>query len=327
MKVLVTGSRGFIGGYMVAALQARGHTVVGAGTRQEIGSTAVRALRPVEVILHLGGQSSTARSLRDPVGDFVDNAMGTVEVAELARLLHVPVVFSSTVKINTGVDGLITPLGRSKTTAEEYLRMYASLYGVPSIINRISTVYGPGQYPTADVGWVTWITHQAMRGQEVTIAGDGTQRRDILYITDLVRLLVDQVEHTDRWLQNGTVTYASVGGGRDNTLSVNELVNHLRDTYGDRFIVRRASLLPGELGQVQGLQYDPGDDVFAGWTPLVGWRDGIAQLRNWLTREVHTAHRPLPEVTAEPDDDTDQPDRSGEHGPGWSPIDDQGVTG
>ncbi len=277
VKVLVTGAAGFIGTHLRWALQDRGH-VVGSMDKRRGCSTAglglVRAkltgFEP-DLIVHCGASCSTAVSLRDPVTDFTDNVVGTFNVCEAARADSIPVIFMSSVKVEPGADGKVAPLGLSKQIGESYLQLYRTLYELPYVINRPSTVYGPGQDGTSDSGWVTWFLRAAGQGAEITLNGDGTQSRDVLFIDDFVRLLVDQVEHFD--LYEGS-TYP-VGGGPDNEVSLNELLGHL----GYANVVHQPRLA-GDLQRV--VTDNTHVSAVNGWRPRVHWRDGIERTRRSL---------------------------------------------
>ncbi len=278
MKVLITGSSGFIGSHLHDALGWRGHQVE--GWDKEYGETTadleaftkkVWDFLP-DVIVHAGASCSTGVSLRDPAKDFTDNAVGTFNVCEASRQVGgIPVVFLSTVKVHVGYDGLVAPLGVSKRVGEMYLHMYGEVFGVPYVINRPSTVYGPRQDGTSDSGWVTWFIKAALEDRQITINGDGTQSRDILYVADFTRLLVDQVENFS--LYRGGVY--EIGGGPDNVVSLNQLLEHLGHT--DTVTAER---LPGDL---QGTVTDNtviGD--VNGWAPTTSWRDGVEKTKEWL---------------------------------------------
>jgi nucleoside-diphosphate-sugar epimerase len=273
VKVLVTGAAGFIGSHLTVALTRRGHEVFSVDKRWGSPTTDLPQLvrqvdrcRP-DVIAHLGASCSTSVSLREPAVDFTDNVVGTFNVAEAVRWAGGgSVVFMSSVKVQSGHDGLVAPLGLSKRIGEDYLRMYGDLYGLPFVINRPSTVYGPGQDGSAEAGWVSWFARAALDGAEVVVNGDGSQSRDILYIDDMVALLVDQVEHVDAYVGG---TYP-VGGGEANEVSLTALLaelGHSAVTHGPR--------LPGDLQRV--VTDNTAVSAVRGWQPTVGWRDGLAR--------------------------------------------------
>lgn len=271
-RVLVTGAAGFIGAHLVERLRDLGGFDVEVMDKAWGSSTADFALlertialfRP-QSIVHLGANCSSQISLRDPFADFEDNAIGTFNVAEAARRAGgIPVVFNSTAKVHPGGDGRVPPYGLSKRVGEDYLRLYGSLYGLPYVINRPSSVYGPGQNASDDGGWFGWFALASLTGQQITLVGDGSQSRDVLYIDDHVDLLVDQITHFD--LYEGA-TY-DFGGGAANEVSLNELLAEL-DYHNTRTMPR----LPGDI---QRLVCDNAlVTAVNGWEPTTHWSEGL----------------------------------------------------
>jgi CDP-paratose 2-epimerase len=284
VNILVTGSSGFIGTHLVRALRQRGHAVSTmdkrhGGTTTLLGylMAIIRETQP-DVITHLGASCSTSISLEDPARDFHDNALGTFNVAEAARQAGgVPVIYTSTVKVHPGADGKIAPLGLSKKVGEDYLRLYSDLYDVPSVILRPSTVYGPGQDGTAESGWVTWFLRALYNRQQITVHGDGTQSRDILYIDDFTRLLVDIAENFDAYRRAEPY---DVGGGPDNELSLLDLLKLWETDTGSRPDVVHDERLPGDLQRV--VTDNTAITAVRGWTPTTSWLDGIRQTLAWI---------------------------------------------
>jgi nucleoside-diphosphate-sugar epimerase len=287
VRVLVTGAAGFIGRHLVNALAAAGHIPVGIdrrwgqSTADRVALDRVMRAHPVELIVHLGAQCSTARSLTDPVGDFVDNALGTVEVCEASRLAGgIPIVFTSTCKVIPGHDDRVAPLGMSKQIAEDYLGLYERLFNVPYVTLAPSTVYGPGQQASPEYGWVTWFAKAALTGQQIRVAGDGSQSRDILFLDDFVTLLVDIVEHFQAYRAHSDSF--DVGGGPANEVSLVGLLNEL--DYHNTVSVPRPM---GDLQRVVSANSWLTD--VRGWKPTVGWRDGLARTVEWLKGEIDHA--------------------------------------
>lgn len=273
MNVLVTGNRGFIGGHLSRALTESGNYVIGMDKRDVTGVDLsdwfyVRKFldelpEKPEFIFHIAGSCSTQRGIDNPVEDFRDNALATIHVLEIAQRFNIPLVYMSTCKVQPNHEGIRTPYGLSKFVGEEYIREYAKCYGLEYVINRCGTIYGPGQEGSPESGWLAWFLKCKLENKEVTINGDGTNVRDVLYVTDLVQLLMDQMDNFDQYKNE---TY-DVGGGHENAISVWRAIEvlHLKHTFG-----------PKRLGDVKRFVSD-NEKVMEvnNWRPRTKWEDGL----------------------------------------------------
>ena len=184
------------------------------------------AHRDADVVLHLAGQVAVTTSVTDPRTDFEINALGTFNVLEAVRRGGgKPIVlYASTNKVygNMEQEGVElrngkyaykhltggvseaapldfhSPYGCSKGTADQYVRDYARIYGMRSVVFRQSCIYGPRQFGIEDQGWVAWFTIAAVLGRPITIFGDGRQVRDVLFADDLADCYLRAVEQIDR---------------------------------------------------------------------------------------------------------------------------------
>jgi CDP-paratose 2-epimerase len=203
-----------------------------------------RSVRGADVVFHLAAQVAVTTSVANPQEDFSINAQGTLNVLEAARKqTPMPVVmYTSTNKVYGGLEHLRvverptrydfenvpygvpetcpldfhSPYGCSKGAADQYVRDYHRIYGLPTIVFRMSCIYGPHQFGTEDQGWVAHFALTGLRGDRLTIYGDGKQVRDLLYVEDLVELLSRATVNIERTA--GQVY--NVGGGPANTISV-----------------------------------------------------------------------------------------------------------
>jgi CDP-paratose 2-epimerase len=152
---------------------------------------------------------------RDPMFDFKQNALGTLNVLEAVRHSGKKpvVIFTSTNKVYGGLEEVgvteqdkryayvtlpqgihekvlldfHSPYGCSKGSADQYVRDYARIYGIPTVVFRQSCIYGAHQFGMVDQGWVAYLTMLALFDKPITIYGDGKQVRDVLYMTDLAK--------------------------------------------------------------------------------------------------------------------------------------------
>jgi nucleoside-diphosphate-sugar epimerase len=140
---------------------------------------------------------------------------------------------------------------------ETWATEYHHSFGLPLIINRPGTIYGPGQEGSEESGWIAWFCKARDEGLEITINGDGSQIRDLLHVSDYVRLMLMQAENITGY--NGR-TY-DVGGGSRNVVSVLGMAEYLGLRY--RFGPPRQ----GDADAFIGYNLAPG------WEPLVQWQE------------------------------------------------------
>jgi CDP-paratose 2-epimerase len=266
-----------------------------------------RAVAGVDAVFHFAAQVAVTTSLGDPMHDAGVNMGGTLQLLETVRNRpHPPaVVFTSTNKVygslgdvelregrerylpsdptlaERGVGesrplAFCTPYGCSKGAADQYVLDYAASYGVPSVVFRMSCIYGPHQFGTEDQGWVAHFLISALEGRPITIYGDGKQLRDVLFVDDLVdALLLARARARDL-----AGRAFNIGGGPTNTISLLELVAMIAELTGE---APEISMSPWRQGDQR--YYVSDTRAFqqtAGWRPTVEPRRGVAALHSWL---------------------------------------------
>ena len=218
--VVVTGAAGFIGGHLVDAILDAGGDVVmidligGATLARHAGKSRVQmitgdlrdfawpslfASAPPHVIFHLAGTSNVQASIRSPVPDFGANLLTTLHLLECARradyggsiiYLSSAAVYGRPVRLPIGESDPtrpISPYGVAKLGAERYLAVYCEHYGLRGASLRAFSVYGPRQRNLVVYELMSRILETPQR---VTIAGDGQQVRDFIFVADVVGALM-----------------------------------------------------------------------------------------------------------------------------------------
>ncbi|MCX6067027.1 MAG: GDP-mannose 4,6-dehydratase [Chloroflexi bacterium] len=155
--------------------------------------------READIIVHLAGQVAVTTSVVKPREDFEINALGTFNVLEAARLNERNPIFlySSTNKVYGGMEDVHvvetdsrwqyenlpfgapetqpldfhSPYGCSKGAGDQYVRDYARIYDLRSVVLRQSCIYGPRQFGVEDQGWVAWMAIAAVTGRQTSIYG------------------------------------------------------------------------------------------------------------------------------------------------------------
>jgi len=273
-------------------------------------NATAEAARDARAVFHMAAQVAVTTSLVDPRNDFDINVRGTLNLLEALRRRGepVPLIFASTNKVYgdladvdldktndayvprdpavraTGIGedrplDFHTPYGCSKGAADQYVLDYARSFGVPTVVMRMSCIYGQRQMGTEDQGWVAHFLIRALSGEPIAIYGDGCQVRDVLDVGDAVEAYVAAWERIDA-VQGRAF---NLGGGPSNAISLKQLVVHMEDVIGrpvettfsdwragdQRYYVSDTRLVRREL------------DLRAP-TP---WKKGVAALARWLQEE------------------------------------------
>jgi CDP-paratose 2-epimerase len=289
--------------------QAKKH---GSLLRVELGDVrdlaAVQAaVRHAAAVFHFAAQVAVTDSVIDPRNDFAVNAAGTLNVLEAIRQSphRPPLVFTSTNKVYGAMPDLLltksadgycpidgktasrgiaesrplnfcSPYGCSKGTADQYVLDYAHTYGLCSSVFRMSCIYGPHQFGTEDQGWVAHFLLRAREGGTITIYGDGSQVRDVLYIDDLVDAFLLALQSIAKIRGQAF----NIGGGASNTLNLLQLIQLIAEFQGCACPVRFDQWRPGDQRY-----YVSDTQEFrraTGWSPKVNVRAGVSLLYRWL---------------------------------------------
>jgi CDP-paratose 2-epimerase len=216
-----------------------------------------RAVAHANEIYHFAAQVAVTTSVTDPRLDFEVNLGGTFNVLDAARRSgNKPfILFTSTNKVygelvpglpvvsgkryvlpaNQGTSesqplDFHSPYGCSKGAADQYVRDFGRIYGLPTVVFRMSCIAGPRQFGTEDQGWVAHFVYSALQGRPVVIYGDGRQVRDVLCVHDLVRAMEAARTHSET---TRTEIY-NIGGGPVNSTSLLELIDMIEALTGHR---------------------------------------------------------------------------------------------
>ncbi len=256
-----------------------------------------------EAIFHFAAQVAVTLSVKNPREDFETNALGTFNILEAIREegINPVLLYSSTNKVYGSLESLKveegekryylpdypegideefpldfhSPYGCSKGTADQYVRDYARIYGLKTVVLRQSCIYGPHQFGIEDQGWVAHFVISWLLGKPITIYGNGKQVRDLLYIDDLIDLCLLCVEKIEQ--VKGEIF--NVGGGPENTFSLLELLDYLREK-GIKGEIKFSSPRPGDQ-KVFIANIGKAKDKLH-WKPRVGVEEGVDKLIAWI---------------------------------------------
>ena len=169
--------------------------------------------------------------------------------------------------------------------ADQYVLDYARVYGLPTVVFRMSCLYGPRQFGTEDQGWIAHFLIRVLEGQPITIYGDGRQVRDALFVEDAVDAWLIAWSSIDRLRGRAF----NLGGGAGSTLHLLELLRHIRLLTRTAPEVRFAEARPGD--QLWYVSDTTALTEATGWQARIGLDDG-SSARALAIRQRRAAHRP-----------------------------------
>jgi UDP-glucose 4-epimerase len=311
-KYLVTGAAGFIGSNLVAALTARGEAVraydnlatghwglvkrlvtdaslvepITADIRDAVAMA--RAMEGIEVVFHEAALGSVPRSVENPCESDEVNVHGTVVVLDSARRAGVRrVIFAASSaaygdtptlpKREDMPTGPLSPYAVSKVSGEQYLRVFASLYGMETLSLRYFNVFGPNQLPEGPyAAAIPRFVRAALAAEPITIFGDGEHTRDFCFIANVVNANL-LAAASPRKLAGEVINIAT---GR--RISLNDLVKEIGRVLGKQLDVRHLDPRPGDV------KHSLADITRAkdliGYEPTVAWENGIPPTIDFLRK-------------------------------------------
>lgn len=313
MQVLVTGGAGFIGTHVCRRLLQEGHAVVvidnesnghrsslPEGVRFILGDVALPAqLEPAfsprpDVVLHIAGQVSILKSFANPADDLRTNVEGTLCVLQACVRHKVPrLVYASSMTIYGECQAVPTPeteplkpnayYGITKLAAERYVLATAERpdlgFDFHATALRMFSVYGPGQsFSNPYQGVLGIFAGNLLRGEPITVFGDGRQSRDFVFIDDIVEGWIKAL----RLERPGLAI--NLGSGR--SVSIRQLAEHAVAAFGHApgsYPIVHQPARPGEQRNVQADVSLAGAQL--GWRPSTSLEQGLARTVAWARSE------------------------------------------
>jgi len=313
MRILVTGGAGFIGSHLTERLIELGHEVtvlddLSTGREENLahlhgrfrfvkGSITdlglLRELMPgIEVVFHQAALGSVPRSVEDPMTTHEVNITGAFNVllaAKEAGVERVVYAASSSAygdtptlpKVETMLPQPLSPYAVSKLVGEYYCQVFTRVYGLPTVSLRYFNVFGPRQNPHSQYAAVIpkFVT-AALKGEPLTVYGDGEQSRDFTYIENVVQanLLAMQSEAAV-----GKVYNVACGG----RYTLNELIRQLRKVMDKHLEVQylppRAGDVRHSMASIEAAQHD------LGYRVLVDFEEGLRRTVEWYHASINAS--------------------------------------
>ncbi len=303
MRVLVTGGSGFIGSHVVDKLRARGHkpviydlrpspwhkdhpvgTVLGSITDRE---ALERALHSCDAVAHLAAVADVNDVHAEPEDAERVNARGTVAVLEAARRAGVRrIVYASTIWVYSDCveeavdeDTLLPAPSHlytsTKLAGELYCKAYQELYGIDYSILRFGIPYGPR---AREAAVIPAFVNKALKGEPLTLAGDGSQSRRFVYVEDLaagVALALDDPA------KNRVYNLAS-----DETVTIKQIAETVQELIGDVEITHTPAR-PGDFGGKIVSSARAKNEL--GWTAATPFAEGVRRYVEWRRQQATEA--------------------------------------
>ena len=280
-RCLVTGHKGYIGSKLFKRLEGLGHEVIGIDLNDEVAHDILKDLREdadgsfhpyyldfqPEYVFHLACWPRVLLCMEKPVATAHNNVLAGSVLLNFARKCKSVkrVIYSSSSSVTGNGSGPTNPYALHKLVTELECKIYAQIYGVDTVALRYFNVYSEdqradGPYATAIANWRKTL----LEGRVPFITGDGDQRRDMVYVDDVVRANIFAMEHEEAF--GGR--HFDVGTG-DN-ISLNEakaIVQKYHDVEFD-YVAARA-------GEVATTRADTSQLADLGWTANTAITDGI----------------------------------------------------
>ena len=268
MRILVTGGSGFIGSHLVEHFQKAEVRVLDnlrSGFRANLAGldcefvegsvldrdTVRAAMGGVDYVFHLAAMISVPESMQNPVGCAETNTIGTLIVLEEAARAGVKKLILSSSAAIYGKNPVVpkheamipepaSPYAITKLEGEYYCALFAATRGLPAVALRYFNVFGPRQDPaSAYAAAIPIFIRRALRGEPITIHGDGLQTRDFISVRDIAR--ANAFFATESSL---TGVFNVARGGK---LSIRELAEHIVRVTGSSSEIIHGPERPGDV--------------------------------------------------------------------------------
>ena len=310
MKIMITGGMGFIGSHLATELLIEKHKLViltksflkknnitNISKKIKVEkidvtdfkklSKSIQKNKP-DVIIHLAGQTSHSQSFEKPLNDVDSNTKSTLFILEeiKKKKLKCRFILGSTFVVigrpeKLPVDERTTCLptmiyGVNRLASEYYCKIYHEVYGIDTVIFRITNSFGPKEQVVSNKNAVNFLMHQAFLGKTVTIFKKGKFFRDLIYISDVVsgiKIIMKKGKSGELyWISSGRKTWfhnlgKSLEKLTDATVKFVKEPNYTKKVDVGNFVVDNSKLRA------------------LGWKPKINLNQGIKETLEYFKSE------------------------------------------
>jgi nucleoside-diphosphate-sugar epimerase len=306
MKTLITGCAGFIGSHLTESLLKNGNEVIGIDCFSDYYEREIKEKNlafslnnnkftfiekdllemdeypDVDIVYHMAAQAGVRDSWGDNFGTYSSNNIDvTWKLLEYYKELDIKkFVYSSSSSVYGDAElpmneksrlKPVSPYGVTKLAAENLCYLYWKNYNIPTISLRYFTVYGPRQRPDMAINK---FFSSILKGDEIIVYGDGTQRRDFTFIDDAVNAILMAAE------SRIVGDVFNVGGG--STISVNRLISEIEEITGKK---ARIMYIEKQKGDVENTEANLEKiETVLRWKPTISIRTGLKKYMDWYIK-------------------------------------------
>jgi len=262
MKIVITGSTGFLGRHLILQLKNKNidYVVFDKEKHDLFDEASLKSLvENADVVCHLAGVTKES-----PEELLLTNTLGTINLLKAIKKFNkrssCKFIFAS----SRHVYPMRNVYAYSKKIAEEFIELQSS-QKIKGIVLRFSNVYGPNCKPFLN-SIIATLVFQVSMGKEVTINGDGNQKRDYIFVADAVNALVDAI----KYIPERKYEVFDICAGK--LVSLNEIIKILEKIKGKKISVAYNNKIENENWNIT---FNNNAEEAFGWTPKVALKDGL----------------------------------------------------